>query len=71
MTGPFTATLDLGGPFKVQSEPFALANAVVTATSPGPTGSTGNKTAAKAVLIVLSIVIAGALAFTYRKRQTM
>ncbi len=68
MTGPFTATLDLGGPFKVQSEPFALASAIATA--PGPAGSTGNKTAAKAVLIVLSIVIAGALAFTYRKRPT-
>jgi hypothetical protein len=69
VTGPFTATLDLGGPFKVQTEPFALANAVATA--PGPiTSGSSNKSGAKAVLIVLSIVIAGALAFTYRKRPT-
>jgi hypothetical protein len=65
VTGPFTATLDLGGPFKVQTEPFALTKAVAAAQSPVPASGRGN---AKAILIVLSVVIAGALAFTYRKR---
>ena len=63
MTGPFTATLDLGSPFKVQSEPCALAAAtVVQYPAHGGNGS------AKVIVIVLSIVVAGALAFTYRKK---
>ena len=34
MTGPFTATADLGSPFKVQSQPYALTLAATLAPTP-------------------------------------
>jgi hypothetical protein len=64
VTGPFTATLNLGAPFKVQTEPYALAAATPAAQYPA-NSSNGS---AKVIVIAMSVVVAGALVFTYRKR---
>jgi hypothetical protein len=68
VTGPFTATLDLGSPFKLQSEPYALANATTVTPTTTRGVTSGDRRIAQAILIVLCVVVAGALAFTYRKR---
>ncbi len=64
MTGPFTATVDLGAPFQVQNEPYALATATVMAPQP----ASGNRGLARTVPLLLALLVAAALAFTYRKR---
>jgi hypothetical protein len=61
---------DLGAPFKVQSEPFALTRAVVAkvATQPAQASGNGNRDRTMRVLVLLVVVVAGVLGFTYRKR---
>jgi hypothetical protein len=70
VTGPFTATLDLGAPFKVQSEPFALAKAVVAKVTTTSAPDDGGKSRTMRVLVLLVVVVAGVLGFTYRRRPT-
>lgn len=68
MKGPFTATVDLGAPFEVQSEPCVLGDApAASGTLPGTTPR---------LLVASSVVGAGAVVlaiystlFRYAKRQ--
>ena len=62
--------LDLGTPFKLQSESYALANARVETPLIAQRVTPSDRGSAKAILIALAVLVAGALAFTYRKRTT-
>ena len=68
MKGPFTATLDVGAPFRVESESYAIAAAPATA-APGivATESTGRQNIWPMV-ILLSVIAAGTIVFGLRKR---
>ena len=62
--GPFTATVEVAGPFRIEGKPYIIAGSQVPATGQGPAKS---KTAATIVVLGLAALAVAGLVI-YKKK---